>query len=189
MSYEPDCPFCESCTTCNGTGKELIWCGRCKGTGFGILAMPYRNCLACGGLGRYREKCSACNGQLGRQLSRIVELKRGDDAGVHDCGIVHRHRPVPSYGSRRSPLTVSSRSARSSATSIAGAVANMARTSSLGTAWRLRIGTILARGSPLRVSVYVRPCRRPRVTDPESATNWRTLTSVARSLEDVMLRS
>src|SRR5580704_8228779 len=64
---------------------------------------------------------------------------------------------------------------------MAGAVANIARTSSLGTARRRLIGIIRASVSPLRVSVYDRTCRRPRVTDPESATNWRTLISVERS--------
>lgn len=51
----------------------------------------------------------------------------------------------------------------------------------MGTARRRRIGTILASGSPFSVSVYARPCRRPRVTEPESATNWRTLMSVGCS--------
>ena len=64
---------------------------------------------------------------------------------------------------------------------MAGAVAKIARTSSLGTARRRLIGIIRASGSPLSVRVYDRPCLRPRVTEPESATNWRTLTSVERS--------
>src|SRR5215469_303702 len=122
-----------------------------------------------------------CNHHHVRQLRRLIEPNRRDDAGVHDTNLVDAHRPVPSKGSSRSWLTVSSRSARSSLTSIAGAVAKIARTSSLGTARRRRTGIIFASGSPFSVSVYERPCRRPRVTEPESATNWRTLMSVGCS--------
>jgi hypothetical protein len=80
------------------------------------------------------------------QFGRLVEPERCDDAGVDDAGLAGCHRPVPSYGSRRSWLTASSRSPRNSLTSIAGAVTKIARTSSLGTIWRRRIGVSRASG-------------------------------------------
>src|ERR1700722_11980270 len=116
-----------------------------------------------------------------RQLGRLIEPDGRDDTGVYHRDFMDRHRPVPSYGSLSSWLTASSRSARRSSASIAGAVAKIARTSSVETARRRRIGVILASGSPFRVSVYARPCRRPRVTEPESETNWRMLMSVGCS--------
>lgn len=90
-----------------------------------------------------------------RQTGRIVELKSGNDTGVDNREIVDRHSPVAAHGSPRSWLSALSRWARSSSTSTLGAPANIARTSSLGTARRRRMGIIRASGSPLSVSVYV----------------------------------
>ncbi len=111
------------------------------------------------------------------QFRCVVQPKSRNDAGVKHASLMRGHMPLPWYGSRRSWASEASRSARSSSTLIIGAVANTARTSSFGTACRRLIGIILASGSPFRVRVYECPWRRPRVTDPESATNCRTLTS------------